>query len=318
MIFIMIFQYYQTFGFLFCMFLCGCAFFPHHIVIDETGVEMSSSSVSLREGAMTDGYGRGNGFVLQPNRKRDADFLFVADTSYHMVKHLEEVPSTFKGFLPRLSSFLLFKMGVTNADYDPNVFSYFERDLFKGRVMWLELDGNLLPYKFLYPYFTKSEEVFLDTLKRYQAGDIPNHAPDQYINPCDLPPYCQGNVRSPIQSLMSAFSVSTDLFRKNVDLFIAIIFTNGDDEYVDDNTANTLVSEFQKHHGPRKKIRIYSIAIIPEDEECLNSVSSAQYDFATATYSKNIHALVKATGGDTISICEPNYSPLADMIVQSL
>lgn len=259
------------------------------------------------------------GFVLNPdkNRQKKGDFLFLVDTSYHMVKHLEEVPNTFRGFVPRLSP-ISWKIGFTNADYDPSAFSYFDRDLFKGRVMLLEWNGNILPYRFLYPYFTNNEAVFLNTLKRYQAGDISNDSSDQYINPCDLPPYCQGNIRSPIRSLISAFSVNVDLFRKNVDWFIAIIFTNGDDPYVDDNTANILMSEWRKYHGPEKKIRIYSIAIIPDDEKCLNSIKSAQYDFATASYSHNIHKVVQATGGDTLSICAPNYSPLADVIVQSL
>ncbi len=319
-------KYYKSLLFLCCVLFPGCAFFPSHQMVLEKPSEVEIASSSFLEdiedvkNAADDELRYG--FVLNSddknqNRQKEADFLFIADTSYNMVKHLEEVPNTFKGFLPRLSP-VLWKMGVTNADYDPSTFSYFERDLFKGRVMLLELNGNILPYKFLYPYFTNSEEVFLDTLKRYQEGDIPHSSSVQYINPCDLPPYCQGNIRSPIHSLISAFSVNIDLLRKNVDWFIAIIFTNGDDKYIDDNTNNILMSELQKYHGPKKKIRIYSIAIIPDDEKCLNNIKTAQYAFATASYSHNIHKVVRATGGDTLSICAPNYSSLADAIVQSL
>ena len=320
----MILGYYKVLFFLCCVLFFGCAFFPsHQLVLEKDSAVSLSSSFTEDVVDPEDRYG----FILNKDnitddndnyRKKEADFLFIADTSYHMVQHLEEVSTTFKGFLPRLSP-VLWKMGVTNADYDPNTFSYFDRDLFKGRVMLLELNGNILPYRFLYPYFTNNEEVFLDTLKRYQVGDdISQSSDNQYINPCDLPPYCQGNIRSPIQSLISSFSVNVDLFRKNVDWFIAIIFTNGDDKYIDDNTINILTSELQKYHGLEKKIKIYSISIIPDDEKCLNSIKSAQYDFATASYSHNIHKVVQATGGDTLSICSPNYSSLADVIVQSL
>ncbi len=303
------------FFFLFFVFSCGCGLSRDTVSFEEgqaRGVDGASARISNRtENNVLDLSWE----YKESKRHKQVDILFVVDTTYHMIKHLKKVYATFRDFLPNLSP-SHWKIAFTNADYNPLVFSYYNRASFEGKIMPLELRGRILPYNILYPYFTNSEKVFLDTLKRYEKGDVFGDS-NQYINPCDLPPYCQGSVRSPIRSLMKSFSVNKDLFRKYAD-FVVVIFTNGDDEYVGNNMVNVLFNEFQSYHGPDKRIKIYSISIIPGDQDCFQKDQSSHYSFANSTYSQNIHELVKATGGEAISICEASYSPLAKAIVQAL
>ena len=250
------------------------------------------------------------------NKKKKVDFLFVVDTSYPMVKHLQKVDETFKSFVTNLSP-VTWRMAFTNADYDSNAFSYYGRDLFSGRAMKLELNGNILSHTFLHSSSQYSNEVFIDTLKRYEEGDIPHLSSKKYINPCDLPPYCQGSIRSPIRSLMNSLSVNTGLISKDSDAFVGIIFTNGDDTYVQDDVSDSLVNKFTEQYGSKKIIKIYSISIIPGDKDCFHHDQSTNY-FSDSSYSINIYKLVQATGGRAMSICSPDYSHLSAVITNSL
>ena len=169
----------------FVSFFCGCGFFPHTY----PGVRFANPS----DETQSPDEEIPNSITL--NGKKSVDILFVVDTSYSMVPYLEKVNQTFKDFIPKLSP-VSWKIAFTNADYDPNAFSYYGRDLFNGKVMRLELNGSILPYNTLHVKSENSEGIFLDTLKRYEHGDISDLSPNQYINPCDLPPYCQGHIRN--------------------------------------------------------------------------------------------------------------------------
>ena len=292
-----------------CSIFCGCGFFPHTY----PGVRFEKIDPNLFDETQSLDKEIHNSVTF--NGRKSVDILFVVDTSYSMVQYLRKVDQTFKNFIPNLSP-VSWKIAFTNADYDPNAFSYYGRDLFNGKAMKLELDGNILPYNTLHFNSKSNEEIFIDTLKRYEYGDIPDISPNQYINPCDLPPYCQGRIRTPVYSLISAFSVNKQLFRNYAD-FVAVIFTNGDATYSNNDTAHVMMNEFRKHHGRKKKINIYSISIIPGDEECFNYDQANQYDYAISDYGEKVYKMVQTTGGKAISICAPNYSPLASEIVRS-
>ncbi len=233
-----------------------------------------------------------------------------------MVEYLSSVNKTFRNFVPYLSP-ISWKIAFTNADYDFPSHSYYSRDLFSGKAMNLELNGDILPYRFLYPYIANNQQIFLDTLKRYEKGDVKHIPPHQYINPCDLPPYCQSNIRSPIGSLIKSLSENKNFLREQ-STFIGVIFTNGDDIHIKKEKANLFIRQFQKKYGLKKKILIYSISIFPGDENCFKTNKEQQYKFAEVAYSHNIHQFVQVTGGRALSICEPDYSPLAGVIIRSL
>ncbi len=252
------------------------------------------------------------------SEKKLMDILFVVDTSYSMIRHLQRVQETFKNFVPALSTSLAWKLAFTNADYNPHAtYAHYDSDLFSGKAMKLEQNGRVLPTQFLYSHSKNKEQIFLDTLKRYEKGDVPHLMDQPYVNPCDLPPFCQGGVRNPIPSLIRAFSANKDFFRESAD-FTAIIFTNGDNTHNIPN-MNDVVKEFQSLHGPTKKITVYSISIIPGDQKCLNYDQKhfSQYSFASAFMGHKVHELVRLTGGKTMNICDPDYTILAKAIART-
>lgn len=290
--------------FLFSLFplFIGCGFFPRYA---PEGVRVEEPSVLDEDQE-----------VVANNDQKEADIVVVVDTSYGMVRHLEGVGRTFRGFVGKLSP-VLWKLAFTNADYDNNAFSYYGRDLFSGKTMSLELQGKILPFSYLYYYTPRRDDIFVDTLKRYTEEELLALFGNQHVNPCDLPPYCQGSIRNPIRSLVKAFSVNSKMFRENA-TFVGIIFTNGDNTHNEENMIDKVMGEFRKHHGPNKKLQVYSIAIIPGDRDCFQHDQSLQYKFAESAYSTQIHRLVSATKGKAMSICAPSYVPLAEEIVASL
>ena len=296
--------------FIFASLLCfvgGCGFFPQ---------PASTAHFKVMDPDLSYGSHDSQIHPFSPLERRElVDILFVVDTSYSMVPYLRKVDQSFQNFIPKLSP-IAWKIAFTNADYDPNAFSYYGRNLFNGRVMKLEWNGSILPYNTLSRGVNSNEEIFIDTLKRYEKGDVSRFLSHQhqYVNPCDLPPYCQGRVRTPVHSLISAFSANKQLFRRRAD-FVAVIFTNGDDMYGRHDTASILMREFRKHQGREKKISIYSISIIPGDEKCFSHDRAHQYDYALSEYGEKVHEVVRVTGGKTMSICSENYSPIADEIV---
>ena len=289
------------------IFSGGCRFFPHG---EELGVGYPYLQPDVN---YVDDF---TPYMEDLDKKKSADFLFVVDTSYPMVKHLQKVDETFKNFVSNLSP-ITWRMAFTNADYDSNAFSYYGRDLFSGKTMQLELNGNILSHTFLHSSSQYRKEIFIDTLKRYEEGDVEHLPPTQYINPCDLPPYCQGSIRSPIRSLMNSLVVNKGLIRKGSNAFIVVIFTNGDDIYVQDDVVDSFVNKFQEQYGSQKTIKIYSISIIPGDQECFHQDQATNY-FSDSSYGTKIYNLVQATGGEVLSICSPDYSHLASMIMHSL
>ena len=291
-------------------FLYGCGIFPP--VTSEVDTNIGLTSITYSSSSSNDF----NPKDIEPaGNKISVDFLFVADTSYPMVKHLKKVDRTFQGFISHLEPFS-WRMAFTNADYDSTLVTYYSQSLLKGEKIDLELNGKILPYNFLQSSLQNNEEIFIDTLKRYEPGDL-NHI-SNYINPCDLPPYCQGKERSPIRSFIGAVAKNDNFIREEASALVTIFFTNGDDSKIQISTVNHFFTQFNKRYGSKKQIKVYSISILPGDKACLDGDQASQYYYADSAYSENIHTLVKATGGKTISICAANYAPLAREIVKAI
>lgn len=244
------------------------------------------------------------------------DILFVVDTSYSMIHYLEQVPQSFAGFLDELST-LSWRIAFTNADYDPSGFDYYRRDLFEGRWINLELNGQVLTDRVLYPELNQNKKVFIDTLKRYKTGDVTEFA-HQHLNPCDFPPYCQGKVRNPLHSLVMSVAINQHQFRKDAD-FVGIIFSNGDDAHpLTADFVRRLNNMLQEGTRKRKNVQIFSISIVPDDQDCLQKNQTLPNNFMEPGYADSIFTVVKSTKGQMMSICSPNFSPLAKAIVNAL
>ena len=226
-----------------------------------------------------------------------------------MVSHLVRADRSFKGFIKNLKGGF-WRLGITNADYNPYATHFEFFHLFKGDLMPLYYRGQLID-----PILTSSQEnaerIFLQTLKRgghvFRSKDFLFH-----YNPCNEPPFCQTGVKNPLQSLMSAFSKNKDFFRENAQLNV-IIFTNGDEYHYFPDLVERVKKEFTYHLGTKMAgLKVHGIILIPQDEACLSYHNvKEKYDFSFATYGKHILKLIHKTGGYALSICDLNYSVLA-------
>ena len=251
--------------------------------------------------------------------QKPVDIVFVVDTSYSMYPYLEKVDQLFSGFLNEFSSFS-WRIMFINSDYDPSGIAYYRRDLFSGRLISLELKGSIITKKVLDSHINKNEEIFIDTLKRYTSADGFFSA-DQDINPCELPPYCQGRMSNPLRSLAVSVELNKDRFRESAD-FIAVIFSNGDESIpLKTNIAQTLNSLFQTSAGGQKKVKIFSIAIVPGDTDCLQKNFQKNHNknnFDKPAYASSIFSAVASTSGKIMSICSSRFLPLARAISNAL
>ena len=271
-----------------------------------------SGDVSSPHSYLIGGDGNRNSSIDQ----KKVDIIFVANTSYSMIHYLEQVHHSFAGFLNELSP-VSWQMAFTNADYDSSGFEYYRRDLFEGRWINLELEGQVLTDRVLYSNSDQKEKIFIDTLKRYNTGDVATLS-DQNINPCDLPPYCQGQISNPLHSLIMSVAINQHHFRKDAD-FVGIIFSNEDESTpVGADFLQRLNRVLHKDTEKQKNIKIFSISIVPDDRNCLQSNQNMSDSFGQPVYADSIFEIVKATKGRMISICSSNFSPLAKAIADVL
>ena len=277
--------------------------------------------------------------VSGPAVKKKIDILFVVDSNPALMDtYLKNVKNSFKDFVSILSAAVEWKIAFTNADYDPDSMDYYHHNLFAGNFMPLELNGEATLDHVLYSHSKNRDPIFLNTLKRYELGDVKG----KNVDPCQLPPYCQSHIRNPVQSLLQAITFNPGFFRYDAHA-VAVIFTNGDEmsavaekkddtenvevvneqimeekntESIQDSLAVKLQKVFQKHYGSYRSIRVFSISVIPDDEDCLNQVATER-NVPGVAYSTHIYEVVKHTGGRMVSICSPHYSALASAIVHT-
>ena len=251
--------------------------------------------------------GGDNGASYFSSTDKKTDILFIVDTSYSMVSHLVRADKSFNNFITNLKG-SSWRLGITNADYNPQPTHFEAPHLFMGGLMPFYFSGQSLA-----PVLTSSmesaENIFLQTLKR------PSRHSQRllfYFNPCSEPPFCQTGVKNPIQSLMSAFSKNKSFFRTNAHLH-AVIFTNGDEEHHFPGLTEKVQEEFNRHLGTKMTgLTVHGIFVVPEDTACLSYHNfKTKYDFSFARYGKHILSLVHRTGGRALSICSLNYSVLA-------
>ena len=283
----------------FILFICGCGFYDPSL----SGFSPASSDLYA-------------GGVIQDSKsshKKPVDILIVMDTSYAMIAHLEQAPHTFKGFLQEWDN-LDYRVFFTNADHDPSDVSYYRKGLLSGRLMPLERKGRVLKHKVLHPGFLDRDKIFIDTLKRYKTGSEPAHSKK---NPCNLPPYCQSQVRNPVRSLVRSIEVNHKRFRESAD-FVGILFSNGDESDIYPEGPEILKKVFYKYNKMDKKLRIFGIAVYPNDENCLYQNKVYEPDFGAPAYSYSILSAVQATGGRMMSICASHFAGLAKFISTSI
>ena len=268
-----------------------------------------------------------------PPSGKKIDILFVVDSNPALMDlYLKNVKNSFKGFTGILSAAADWKIAFTMADYNPSLpAGYSARQLSGGHFMPLELNGEVTLDHVLHSDSENKDQIFLDTLKRYEVGDVVGKNKD----PCELPPYCQSHIRNPVQSLEAAINLNPGFFRYDARA-VAVILTNGDEsslpkqalpehsgliegemQHKSQNAlADKLQSTFSQHYGAYRKIQVFAISVIPGDAQCLSHVV-ANRNLPGITYGLNIYRVVVATEGRMMSICESSYSALASAIIHA-
>ena len=251
---------------------------------------------------------------------RPLDFFFVLDTSASMSHHLFEsvIKRKFSGFLSYFFKFD-WQLIITNSNHGDNAFFLSNLGALKGKAMNLERDGTILDFAYLNPRITKYDQIFLDSISRHRQGKYRREIGDGFgdVNPCSLPPYCEGNQEQPLRSLKSG--LSKNQFREEADL-VAIVMSNSKERANDLASATQseeVIEEFKRVHGEHKRFEVYGIIIMEDDPNCLNKNIIKQFFFPEGAVSEKIAILSEITGGKVFSICSPDYLDLAQHIHDS-
>ena len=252
---------------------------------------------------------------------RPLDFFVVMDTSASMHHHLIIFKEKFFDFLRYFFGWN-WKLAMTDANHGDNMFFLSNIGALKGKAMNLERDGTILDLRYLHPGILGYNQIFLDSISKHRPGEYTKHGGRdgfEDVDPCDLPPYCQGDQEQPLRSLKSALSKNPDFFREEADL-VAIVVSNSKERASDPGSATQpeeVIEEFERIHGTQKRFTVYGIIINENDPGCLNQNIIQQFFFPEGAISEKIAILSERTGGKTFSICSSDYQELAQHILDS-
>ena len=246
------------------------------------------------------------------------DILFVVDTSSSMDDNLISFKKKFHGFLSPLRSFN-WRWGLTNAD-DGDAFILFSLGALRGKLMSLEKNGIELDRLYLDSKVPDYDQIFIDTVSKHGEFEYYNEwseaLEDEFVDQCDLPPYCQGYQEQPLKALKSALSKNSDFFRAKADLAVVMI-TNSAERANDPEHAvqpEAVIETFRHVHGSSKKLKVFAIIIPEEDENCVKENKDSQWFFPEGSHSQRAADLAYKTGGAVFSICASHYEGVSHSI----
>ncbi len=257
---------------------------------------------------------------LSQGPKPLVDILFVLDTDDDMYAFYTDAFRTrFTKFISIIHSALNWHWFYTNTDYEveeSDFFSWFTRNGTNGKALSLEINDAVSTKHVLSSSEPQYESIFINSIT-----ELPNS------RTCDFPPYCQGGDSRPLTALKAAFKANKHLSRKEA-LLAAVVITNTDedpDNEADEDSTDPsdmatkpeqVIKEFKKVYGKNKKLLVFNIIILPDDEQCLKKVEDDQpFLFSSAHQGKKVAQLAQKTGGGNFSICLDDYSVVAHNLV---
>ncbi len=240
------------------------------------------------------------------------DIVFIVDTNENMKPFLLSVKNKFDGFVDILS-YLDWKIFFVSAN---------SRYL---RKIPLERNGKLLSHPL---YLTKRlkhyKSIFIDTLGFHEASTLERELYSknkinlvevaEKIN-CELSPGCSYYYSTPLEKLQLLLENNDQsFFRPSADLAVIIISDDDENSWTDAKDVMDSLRSFKNAYKSEKKIKVYGIIMDPENELCI-----PEYDYVYSTevygYSEELSRLATLTGGKNFSLCDKNYTPLAQKIV---
>ena len=239
------------------------------------------------------------------------DILFIIDSSPAMALFLREenMHNKFKSFLLNIQA-LDWRMIFTNTQYSKprGLAGIFRVDGLNGGALNLQHGEEIMDRKYLDSTVANYENVFLDTISK-DKGDG-----------CQLPPGCSGRNEQPLKALRSSFLLNQEWTRRGAKNFVAVIISSTDESKMEGTTAEELVDsvvmEFESAYGKDKRLFVFSIIILPEDESCKDLQRSQQGKLKEARFGVTIAEMAKKIGGGNFSICSKDFSVVSKAIVK--
>ena len=233
------------------------------------------------------------------------DILMVVDSSQSMFHHLDQLGQSLSDLLSVIKGYD-WQIGFITANHGRGQKGIFQ-DKWQnyvhskkpryGRLMNLELNGQVLPSRILNKKKSNYKKIFYHTLSHALGID------------CKKPPYCSGNSEQPLRSLKSAIERydldNKDFFRPEADLVTIIV--GNEDERSDDQAratrAQEVVDSFNETFKGQNKNFINFNIVITND----NCRRQEQSHSGVATVGSIVMELAQLTKGQNIDICTKDY-----------
>ena len=227
------------------------------------------------------------------------DILFVDDNSASMEFEQRALGQRFPSFVQELQG-LDWQAGITTTDC--------------GRGKWgicgslLEMTGTTT--RILTPMVTGYETLFRNTIERPETVDC--------LARGECPSGLEEALKASIGAIDKRATDNVGFFRDDAALAI-VVLTDEDEQSTGPQTATkpqAVIDKVTQAWGANKKFKSYAITILTGDAQCLKTQQDQQGGIGA--YGTFAIELARLTGGQSVSICAPDYSVTLKQIGEDL
>lgn len=233
---------------------------------------------------------------IQSDAGNQIDILIVNDNSISMDEEQKKLAARFNSFVGSIAD-IDYRIGMTTTDLDSQNYNQ------GGRL--LNWSGTQTPV--LTPNTANASEIFAASVVRQETLNCDGTA-------AGCPSGNEQALKSTIAAIDQRFTANAGFFREKAPLIVVVL---GDEDERSGNLANATTSSEVMNSvtgafGLEKTFVFFGIIIKSGDTKCLEE--QKLQSGGTATYGTRVEELALATNGQTISICENDFSrPLADL-----
>ncbi len=228
------------------------------------------------------------------------DILFIDDNSASMDPEQEALGQKFPSFVSELAG-LNWQIGITTTDCTSVNYGIC------GSLLTMTGTGS----KVLTPDIPGYDVVFNNTIVRPETIGCAARG--------DCPSGLEEAMKATVTAIDKRNGINAGFFRE--DAALAVVVLSDEDEQSDGTPSGAtkpqaVVDKVIEAFGAEKKFKAYAIVILPGDSSCLKRQADQQNGIAFyGTYATQLASL---TGGQSVSICAPDYSVTLRQIGQDL
>ena len=244
-----------------------------------------------------------------PNPHPKVDVMLILDSTPTMFLNITKMPQRLNNLLGSTWSNLDFTIGVMNADAtagNPHASA--------GDFMSLNTYPIPMPETSILTSNTDYADEILDQNVNFYGMSWPG---DDF---CDQQPYCQWSGSNPMQQIIQAINKKNDsanrgFFRSGAYLVPVIVSAQDDTSAT---AAQVLAAYNSKLSSTMLGLKPYSIIVKPGDSSCLAQYSSIFSMGSGGAYGTNLSSFALSNGGQTVSVCQNDYTTSLSGIVSML